>query len=79
MIAEMRCTSDAWFVRRTRLVGAQAALWPTGATFAFITDRSEELELVEAEHESRTARVWPFVTVSGRARSKLARRPWILA
>jgi hypothetical protein len=37
-------------VRRTRLVGAQAELWPDWRHFAFITNRTEPLELVEAEH-----------------------------
>lgn len=37
-------------VRRTRLVGAQAELWPDWRHFAFITNRTESLELVEAEH-----------------------------
>jgi hypothetical protein len=37
-------------VRRTRLVGAQAELWPDWRHFAFITNRTEPLEVVEAEH-----------------------------
>ncbi len=37
-------------VRRTRLVGAQAELWPDWRHFAFITNRRDELTLVEAEH-----------------------------
>ncbi len=37
-------------VRRTRLVGAQAELWPDWRHFAFITNRTEELDVVEAEH-----------------------------
>jgi hypothetical protein len=37
-------------VRRTRLVGAQAELWPDWRHFAFITNRTEDIELVEAEH-----------------------------
>ena len=37
-------------VRRTRLVGAQAELWPDWRYFAFLTNRTEALELVEAEH-----------------------------
>jgi hypothetical protein len=37
-------------VRRTRLVGAQAQLWPDWRHFALITNRTEPLELVEAEH-----------------------------
>jgi Transposase DDE domain group 1 len=37
-------------VRRTRLVGAQAELWPDWRHFAFITNRTDELAVVEAEH-----------------------------
>jgi hypothetical protein len=37
-------------VRRTRLLGAQAELWPDWRHFAFITNRDEEIALVEAEH-----------------------------
>jgi len=37
-------------VRRTRLVGAQAELWPDWRHFAFLTNRTDPLELVEAEH-----------------------------
>ena len=37
-------------VRRTRLVGAQAELWPDWRHFAFVTNRTDAIELVEAEH-----------------------------
>jgi Transposase DDE domain group 1 len=37
-------------VRRTRLVGPQAELFPDWRHFAFVTNRTEPLELVEAEH-----------------------------
>ena len=37
-------------VRRTRLLGAQAELWPDWRHFCFLTNRSEEIALVEAEH-----------------------------
>ena len=37
-------------VRRTRLIGPQAELWPDWRHFAFITNRTEALEIVEAEH-----------------------------
>jgi Transposase DDE domain group 1 len=37
-------------VRRTRLVGPQAQLWPDWRHFAFITNRPETLKVVEAEH-----------------------------
>ncbi|MGO9819199.1 MAG: IS1380 family transposase [Solirubrobacteraceae bacterium] len=37
-------------VRRTRLLGAQAELWPEWRHFAFLTNRTDPLELVESEH-----------------------------
>ena len=37
-------------VRRSRLVGAQAELWPDWRHFAFFTNRTDPIELVEAEH-----------------------------
>jgi hypothetical protein len=37
-------------VRRTRLIGAQAELWPDWRHFAFITNRTDDIALVEAEH-----------------------------
>jgi hypothetical protein len=37
-------------VRRTRLLGAQAELWPDWRHFAFITNRDEDIALVESEH-----------------------------
>lgn len=37
-------------VRRTRLLGAQAELWPDWRHFCFITNRTEAIMLVEAEH-----------------------------
>jgi hypothetical protein len=37
-------------VRRTRLLGAQAELWPDWRHFAFLTNRTEDIALVEAEH-----------------------------
>jgi hypothetical protein len=49
-IAETTYTGRRLIVRRTRLVGAQAELWPDWRHFAFITNRSEEIALVEAEH-----------------------------
>ena len=37
-------------VRRTRLIGAQAELWPDWRHHPFLTNRVEELAVVEAEH-----------------------------
>ena len=37
-------------VRRTRLLGAQAELFPDWRHFCFITNRTEDIEIVEAEH-----------------------------
>jgi hypothetical protein len=49
-IAETVYGDRRLIVRRTRLVGAQAELWPDWRHFALITNRSDELALVEAEH-----------------------------
>jgi hypothetical protein len=37
-------------VRRTRLIGAQAELWPDWRHFPFLTNRAEAITIVEAEH-----------------------------
>lgn len=49
-IAETHAGGRRLIVRRTRLLGAQAELWPDWRYFPFITNRSEPLEEVEAEH-----------------------------
>jgi hypothetical protein len=49
-IAETSYRGRRLIVRRTKLVGAQAQLWPDWRHFAFITNRSEEITLVEREH-----------------------------
>jgi hypothetical protein len=37
-------------IRRTRLIGAQAALWPDWRHLAFSTNRTAEMAVMEAEH-----------------------------
>jgi hypothetical protein len=49
-IAEGSLSGRRLVVRRTRLVGAQAQLFPDRRYHAFITDRDEQLALVEADH-----------------------------
>jgi hypothetical protein len=49
-IAEVTAGGRRLIVRRTRLIGAQAKLWPDWRYFPFITNRTEPLEIVEAEH-----------------------------
>jgi hypothetical protein len=49
-IAETTLGTQRLIVRRTRLVGAQAELWPDWRHHAFLTNRLEPLALVEAEH-----------------------------
>ena len=49
-IAETVYGNRRLIVRRTRLLGAQAELWPDWRHFAFITNRDEAIALVEAEH-----------------------------
>jgi hypothetical protein len=49
-IAETTYDGRRLIVRRTRLVGPQAQLWPDWRHFAFITNRAEDITVVEAEH-----------------------------
>jgi hypothetical protein len=49
-IAETQLGERRLVVRRTRLVGEQAALWPDWRHHAFLTDRTDELAVVEREH-----------------------------
>jgi hypothetical protein len=49
-IAETTLGGRRLVARRTRLVGPQAELWPDWRHFAFLTNRTEPLALVEAEH-----------------------------
>jgi hypothetical protein len=49
-IAETTHSGRRLIVRRTRLIGAQAELWPDWRHFAFITNRTEDIALVESEH-----------------------------
>jgi len=49
-IAETSYGGRRLIVRRTRLLGAQAELWPDWRHFAFVTNRGEEIAIVEAEH-----------------------------
>jgi hypothetical protein len=49
-IAETTASGRRLIVRRTRLVGPQAELWPDWRYFPFITNRTDPLKVVEAEH-----------------------------
>jgi hypothetical protein len=49
-IAETVYGGRRLIVRRTRLLGPQAELWPDWRHFCFITNRDEDITLVEAEH-----------------------------
>jgi hypothetical protein len=49
-IAQTMLAGQRLIVRRTRLIGAQAELWPDWRYFAFLTNRTEPLVVVEAEH-----------------------------
>jgi len=49
-IAETIYGGRRLIVRRTRLIGAQAELWPDWRHFCLITNRSDDMALVEAEH-----------------------------
>ena len=49
-IAQTMLGRQRLIIRRTRLVGAQAELWPDWRHHAFLTNRTDALELIEAEH-----------------------------
>jgi len=49
-IAETVYGGRRLIVRRTRLLGAQAELWPDWRHFALITNRTQDIHIVEAEH-----------------------------
>lgn len=49
-IAESTYGDRRLIVRRTRLIGAQAELWPDWRCFCFITNRTDDITVVEAEH-----------------------------
>ena len=49
-IAETVYDGRRLIVRRTRLVGPQAELWPDWRHFAFLTNRTDDIAVVEAEH-----------------------------
>jgi hypothetical protein len=49
-IAETTYGERRLIVRRTRLIGPQAELWPDWRHFCLITNRTEDITVVEAEH-----------------------------
>jgi hypothetical protein len=49
-IAQTMLSRQRLIVRRTRLIGAQAELWPDWRHFAFLTNRTDAIGLVESEH-----------------------------
>jgi hypothetical protein len=49
-IAETIYGGRRLIIRRTRLIGAQAELWPDWRHFCLITNRTDDIALVEAEH-----------------------------
>jgi hypothetical protein len=49
-IAETTYGDRRLIVRRTRLVGAQAELWPDWRHFCFVTNRTDAIAIVDAEH-----------------------------
>lgn len=49
-IAETIYGGRRLIVRRTRLLGKQAELWPNWRHFAFLTNRTDTLAVVESEH-----------------------------
>ena len=49
-IAETTYGTKRMIARRTRLIGAQAEPWPDWRHFPFLTNRTDALEVAEAEH-----------------------------
>ena len=49
-IAETTYAGRRLIVRRTRLTGPQAELWPDWRHFCFLTNRTQDITIVEAEH-----------------------------
>jgi hypothetical protein len=49
-IAQTMLGHQRLIVRRTRLIGAQAEMWPDWRHFAFLTNRTDAIELVESDH-----------------------------
>lgn len=49
-IAETTLGGNRMIVRRTRLVGAQGELWPDWRYHPFLTNRADDIQVVEAEH-----------------------------
>jgi hypothetical protein len=49
-IAQTMIGQQRLVIRRTRLLGPQAELWPDWRHFSFLTNRTDPLDLVEAEH-----------------------------
>ena len=49
-IAQTMLGKQRLIIRRTRLLGAQAELWPDWRHFAFLTNRTDAIEIVEVEH-----------------------------
>jgi hypothetical protein len=48
--AQIAETTRRLIVRRTRLIGPQAELWPNWRHFAFVTNRTEDITIVETGH-----------------------------
>jgi len=49
-IAQTKLGGTRMIMRRTRLLGAQAELWPDWRYFPFLSNRTESIDVVEAEH-----------------------------
>jgi hypothetical protein len=51
-VAETTCSGRRMIVRRTRLIGRQATLWPEWRHFAFVTDLKGEAVELDAFHRN---------------------------
>src|SRR3954449_7440283 len=66
-IAETAYGGRRLIVRRTRLLGAQAELWPDWRHFCFISNRDEDIALVEAEHRDHAVVEQVIADLKGQA------------
>jgi hypothetical protein len=66
-IAETTYRERRLIVRRTRLIGPQAELWPGWRHFAFLTNRPDNLTVVESEHRDHVVVEQVIVDLKDRA------------
>jgi hypothetical protein len=74
-IAETTLGRWRLIVRRVRTIGAQEQLFETWQQFAFVTNRSEPLEIVEAEQRAHAVVELAIRDLKTRGRAETSRPP----